>query len=324
VLRFKSKFPDAQRCFYEVIRNKHADPVHMIFDLERDFSPLEAASLESRMAARQDTWDALLRRTQELLSNLCGEPVTLTPGANCQVLESLYPHKFSRHLLVYAQGMTSVATARVAAALHASSMALPPGHPERHLLAYRSAKGVPRSVFDTSVYSMNKAMRMAYCCKREKHAPMMPTLGSSLDGAAHLVNVTPPELFTPPQRLPPLDLDKLPDAAKAAKDRERSSCIGRAGTARDDGNDDGDLAEGAQPTPSWQPGQLDALRADLIANEDIRAKLGVRQLCLADRGKVADDGRAYFFYVKREGGRGKGDCCHGGMRLLPAFPPQYP
>jgi hypothetical protein len=110
-------------------------------------------------------------------------------------------------------------------------------------------------------------------------------------------------LFTPPQTLPPLDLSRLPDAAEVAKRaRGRKNCIGRAGTARDDGDDDGVIAEGAQPTPSWQPGQLDALRADIVANEDIRAKLDVQRLRLTDGGKVSHDGRAFFFNVKREGG----------------------
>lgn len=79
VLWYIRRYPAAQACFYETIRDKKADQVHMVFDLERDLSAEEAATAESRLQACEDTWGCALQRIKDLLS------IDIKPGVNCQV-----------------------------------------------------------------------------------------------------------------------------------------------------------------------------------------------------------------------------------------------
>ena len=330
--RFIANYPDAPHCFYEVIKDKVADPVYIILDLERDFTVLEAESTASRVAAREATWGAVVRVVEQLLGELCytgdgaggssggggggggaGEGVRLVPGVNCQVLESSYVHKFSRHLLLYAPGMVGITAARSAGVLHARCLEMDAGLAERELLTYtkETVKAEDhvkyRSVFDVTIYTKNRAMRMAYCCKRNKPHPMLPVLGSSTDVAAHLVNVVPADVFVPPQLLPPIDLAKMPDVddmAKAARARG-ASFIGRG--FRDAAAGDVGAGEGedpSEPTPRWQPGHIPKIRALLLADAGVRETLRVQRLAFDDgQEKTLDGGgNTRSFYVKRVAG----------------------
>ena len=58
-------------CFYETLKNEAVDPVHLILDLERYFSAAEATSEATLQQAREDTWGAIVRITEQLLSELC-------------------------------------------------------------------------------------------------------------------------------------------------------------------------------------------------------------------------------------------------------------
>ena len=221
------------------------------------------------------------------------------PGFNCQVLESVYTHKFSRHLLLYAPGMVNLTSKRFAKELYDRCFALSMDHADRRLLTWEK-KGKPLSAFDQEIYTKNRKMRMAFCCKLDLANPMLPVLGSSTDVAAHMVNVAPPEVFTPPLMLPPLDISLLPEDSKSAAKAVRarlSSCIGLAGHGASPGNDAVDPDESLRATPCWQPGQLAKLRADLQANPGILQRLGLQRLVFG-KEKTSDNGRAHFFYIK--------------------------
>jgi hypothetical protein len=99
--------------------------------------------------------------------------------------------------------MISNDTKALARDLAARCLALPVDNNDRSLLAFET-HGKPNTVFDTGIYTKNRAMRMAYSSKAGKDSPLLPILGSSSDVAAHLINVPPRDVFTPPQLLPTL------------------------------------------------------------------------------------------------------------------------
>lgn len=202
--------------------------------------------------------------------------------------------------------MDAAAAARLA---HLRCLRLPTDHTERVLLTYRTAKGQLRTVVDVTIYSMNRPMRMAFSCKRNKPHPLLPVLGSSDNIAAHLVNLVPPEHFVPPQHMPPLDLDAVRSAvgaAEAALKKSDAPCVGLA----TEGDAD-DPPEALEATPLWQPAQISTLRRDLLANADIARRLGVEHLVLGDE-KTSADGSAHFFYVKRTNGDTYATCPYAG------------
>ena len=89
-----SRISPDPHCFYEILTKEAVDPVYLILDLERGFSAAEAANEATLQQAREDTWGAIVRITEQLLSELCGGgDIRLMPGFNCQVLESVYTHK---------------------------------------------------------------------------------------------------------------------------------------------------------------------------------------------------------------------------------------
>ena len=305
---FMTTYPEVQPCFYETIKDKNADPVHILMDIERDFTAEEAASDASRELARGDTWDAIVRLIEQLLKEICGEPITLVPGRNCQVLESLYPQKFSRHLLIYTPGFVSMRSLALVNKLYRRCFDMPPANPIRPLLVYRKPDGRLMTVFDQTVYSMNQAMRMPFCCKLGENNPLLPILGSSSDIAAHLVNVVPPDLFSPPEMLPPVDLDKLLQALKPQVIKLRVGGSIETRHALDGGTDDGDLTPIHTPTPLWQPGQMESLRKDLIGHTALKATIRVKELIFKDGGAVGQDGSYFYFYIKRMPGQDYATC----------------
>ena len=328
--RYLGLFPKAQHCFYETIKDKAVDPVHIILDLERDFTAAEAASDESRAGARAATWGKIVGIVEQLLCELCGGgdgdgdtscdggAVRLVPGVNCQVLESSYVHKFSRHLLIYASGMVGLGTAAFAGVLHARCLDLDADHADRPLLTYTTAKGHLRSVVDVTIYSMNRPMRMAFCCKRNKPHPMLPILGSSTDVAAHLVNHVSADVFVPPQLLPPLDLGRLPDVkgmAVAARARGPSAASRGFRDAAVDDVGEGELGGNPlEPTARWQPERLNKVRAMLLADEDVCKDLRLQRLVFDDgQEKTLDGGGSTrSFYVKRVNGETYAYCPYAG------------
>lgn len=298
---------DAQCCFYETIRDKGADAVHLLFDLERDFSEAEAADEASRDLARGSTWSAVAALVEGVVREASGDPTfALVPGTNCQVLESVYPHKFSRHLLVYAadENIVPIAAKQFAIMAHNRCVALPAEHPERALLTYKSRSLVDkdklRSIVDVSIYTMNRPMRMAFSCKRNKFCPLLPVLGSSSDIAAHLVTIVPPELFVPPQRLPPLDLKAIGALAVAsvAKSHAAARANGTSGGAiiKTDGNARAP-AEQPQGTPHWQPSEISWWRDFLLTDVGVASKLGTDRIEFYSE-KTSADGNVHYFNLK--------------------------
>ena len=166
------------------------------------------ASIGDRQAARIATWGAIVQYVEALLSELADGQFELQPGHNCQVLESTYDEKFSRHLLIYSENMTMTKTLSIVKTLHDRAMGLPADHPDRPLLIWQ-LNGTVKSVFDTSVYSKCQNMRMAFCNKRGKMSPLRPILESSGDWCAHLVHIG-PTVYVPAATIQ-LDLNRLPE-----------------------------------------------------------------------------------------------------------------
>ena len=214
------------------------------------------------------------------------------------MLESRYAYKFSRHLLVYASGMTSTDSKRIARALAARTHALSTDDTDRALTVWKKeTKGIfqLKSVFDIGVYTPYRAMRMAYCVKRGKDNPLRPVLDSSDDTNAHLVNVVPPEEFTPPHLVPPLNLSRLPVSADRVDgaNEKKGSCLGFVVTGSSGG-----VADGMpMPTPRWQPGQLVQLRADVLGSAALLRLLKVDGLVIRSEN-ISPDGGSISFYVK--------------------------
>ena len=262
--------PDSTASLYEIIRDKQRDPVNIILDLERDFTSIEALSETSRQRAREATWEAIVKCVEALLSELFDEKVVLKPGLNCQVLESTYDGKFSRHLLIYASGMTMLMVSAIASQLNRRALALPDDDLDRSVLVW-THKGSFKSVFDPSIYSDFRSMRMAFCNKLSKatSTKLQPVLGSSDDISAHLVNVW-PDVYARPEVLPALDVSRLPEELLDHPRPRRRATGGEMQTSP--------VQEELASPPLWQPGQMQEVREFLIQNDKIKKLLCVETL----------------------------------------------
>ncbi len=292
VARHNDKF------LYETVYTHHR---YMIIDLDRTFTPSEAADPASRASARLDTLGAVLTVATDLFRHLTHHPhFLLTPGLNCQLKESAYDKKFSSHLLIYVPELTMAGSRAIA--LELAKRCFASGSP---LLVWVHANGSQRSVVDISIYNDRRKIRLLYNSKLKGGvvAPMTPVGGSSPDIIAHMVT---PDLasFTPPAMVPPLHLDHLTPHTPphpSRPNRRPAAVVTAMGHEVADSD-----APRRHPTGVWQPAQLAALKDAIIECTPVAELIGAVRL---GNVRIDDDGEGCTIPIIH------GPCCPFAKRV---------
>ena len=226
---------------------------------------------------------------------------------------SILASKFSRHLLVYlAPSTVMINTKDVAAEIHKRIFALKANDDVKHLLTWKKktkSGDVDRSSVDPSIYTNGRLMRMAYCTKRGEGSILKPILGSSRSVEAHLVQVLPPEVFSPPAVLPHMDLSKLPDPKVSMEEARSGKGAGIGRKVQSVRAEDLDSEEA--PTPRWQPHQMSFLRHHLLESPMILSALKTDHLEFGTE-VISPDGRFYSFNIKRHSDQSYVTCPYAG------------
>jgi hypothetical protein len=276
-------------CINEVIKSSRRN---IIFDIERDFTAAETAQVER---ARATTTALIMDRIHALFRELSGLPdLQLTLGVNCQLATSTYPHKYSCHFLIYADGVSYEANQAIAMELHRRCFA------EQDpailaLLTWTDRNGRGRSVFDVTIYQSLRLLRMLYKRKLTPYEPdkrnprMLPVAPSSKLAIAHMVTIDEAS-FARPAILPPLDLSSIPAPRMTISSKSTAT-------------NNGDARPPRPPTmPRWQPADLQVLLDLIEGHAELHDIFGPYGFCLG-RVNVINDGASCIIPIER------GPCC---------------